>query len=432
MKRIRIRGGRVVDPARGLDLPTDLCLADGVVATLGEAPDFRADLDIDAEGRVVCPGLIDLSAHLREPGEEHKATIASETRAAAAGGITTLCCPPDTRPVIDTPAVAELVRLRSEAAGYASVLPLGALTQGLDGERLAEMAALREAGCVGVSNALRPLANTLVQRRAFEYASTFGLPVFVHPRDPWLARRGCAHEGAVATRLGLPGIPEAAETIALARDLVLVEQTGARAHFSLLSTGRAVDMIGEARARGLPVSADAPIHHLHLTELDISDFDSRCHVQPPLRSERDRSRLVAGLAAGTLDALCSDHSPHERDAKLAPFSETEPGISGLETLLALGLRLVHDGPLALPDLLARLTSGPARILGRDLGTLREGAPADVCIFDPDRYWTLDSERMHSQGRNTPFEGWEFRGRVTHTLFRGTPVYRLEGESATDR
>jgi dihydroorotase len=425
MKRIRIRNGRVVDPARGLDRRLDLCVAEGAIAAVGESPDFHADLAIDADGQVVCPGLIDLSAHLREPGEEHKATIASETRAAAAGGITTLCCPPDTRPVIDTPAVAEMIRMRAEQAGHAAVLPLGALTQGLQGERISEMAALGQAGCVGVSNALRPPANTLVQRRAFEYAATFDLPVFIHPRDPWLADRGCAHEGAVATRLGLPGIPEAAETIALARDLVLIEQTGARAHFTLLSTGRAVDMIAEARSRSLPVSADVPAHHLHLTELDIAGFDSRCHVQPPLRTDRDRARLASGLAAGILDALCSDHRPHERDAKLAPFCDTEPGISGLETLLPLGLRLVHDGLLPLTDLIARLTSGPARILGRPLGTLREGSAADICIFDPDRAWTLRSEQLRSRGRNTPFDGWEFRGRVTHTLFRGELVYRLD-------
>ncbi len=424
MNRLRIRGGRVIDPSQGLDQVTDLCIANGKIQGLGELTEFSADQEIDAHGQVVCPGFVDLRAHLREPGQEHKATIASEVRAARVGGVTTLCCPPDTSPIIDTPAVAELIRARAEALDGARVLPLGALTRGLEGSGLAEMNGLREAGCVGVSNALRPIANTLVQRRALEYAATFGLTVFIHPRDHWLAGDGCAHEGAVATRIGLPSIPVAAETIALARDLLLIEQTGARAHFFLLSSARAVEMIADARRRKLPVTADTSAHHLHLTELDVAEFDPMCHVQPPLRELRDLERLRSGIADGTLDAICSDHQPHEADAKLAPFCQTEPGISALETLLPLSLRLVHDGVIGLSQLVDRLATTPAQILGTELGTLAVGATADVCIFDPEQYWTLDADLLSSAGHNTPFDGWELRGRVTHTLFGGRVVYAL--------
>jgi dihydroorotase len=425
MKRIRITGGRVVDPAQGLDQVLDVCIANRRIAALGEAPDFKAEETLDASGLVVCPGLVDLRAHLREPGEEHKATIASEVEAAAAGGVTTLCCPPDTDPVIDTPAVAELIKVRADAADRAWVLTLGALTQGLAGTHLSEMAALKRAGCVGVSNALSPLANSLVLRRALEYAATFELTVFIHPRDAALAGDGCAHEGAVGTRLGLPGIPEAAETAGLARDLVLIEQTGVRAHFTLLSTARAVEMVADAQARGLPVTADVAAHHLHLTEMDVMDFDAQCHVQPPLRTQRDRDGLRRGLASGVIGAICSDHQPHEPDAKLNPFCATEPGISGLETLLPLGLRLVVDGLLDLPALIERLSTTPARILGQPLGTLREGTRADLCLLDPDRRWTVETSRLLSRGHNTPFEGWELHGRVIHTVFRGERAYSLE-------
>ncbi len=370
----------------------------------------------------MCPGLVDLSARLREPGQEHKATIASETRAAASAGITSLCCPPDTDPVVDTPAVAELIRQRAEAAGYARVYPLGALTQALDGTRLSEMAALKAAHCVGVSNALTPLANTQVLRRAMEYAATFDLTVFLHAEDPWLRNDGCAHEGMVSTRLGLPGIPEAAETVAVARDLALIEHTGARAHFCRLSTGKALRMVARAQYDGLPVTADVSAHHLFLTEMDIGDFNSQCHILPPLRTLRDRDALRAGITGTTLAAICSDHQPHEPDAKLAPFSETASGISSLETLLPLTLRLVDEQLLTLSDALARLTCQPARILGIDGGTLGPGKPADVCIFDPDAYRFFSEKDMVSRGRNTPFSGWELRGRVTHTLMGGEIVY----------
>jgi dihydroorotase len=425
-QRIHISGGRVIDPANGIDDRLDVYIADGRIAAIGTAPgDFAADHDIDAAGCVVCPGLVDLCAHLREPGQEHKATIASETAAAASGGITTLCCPPDTLPVVETPADVELIRLRAEATGKARVVTLGALTRGLRGKHLSEMAALKRAGCVGVSNALQPLANTLVQRRALEYAATFGLTVFLHANDNWLASDGCAHEGKVATRLGLPGIPQAAETAAVARDLALIEQTGVRAHFCRLTTARAVRMVARARYDGLSVTADTAIPYLYLTEIDVSDFDSHCHVMPPLRTVEDRQGLRDALQRGTLDAICSDHQPHEPDAKQGPFPSTEPGISGLDTLLALGLRLVDESVTDLAGLVRSMTSAPAGILGLPVGTLSTGAVADVCIFNPELTWQLDRHSIRSHGHNTPFLGWEMKGRVTHTLLAGRIVHILE-------
>jgi dihydroorotase len=419
--RIVLRGGRLIDPAHQIDTVADLFVADGRIAGLGQPPEgFAADRVIDARDRIVCPGLIDLCARLREPGQEHKATIASETRAAAAGGITTLLCPPDTDPVIDEPAVVELIRRRAKSAGHARVLTLGALTHQLRGERLAEMAALKDAGCVGVSDGGRPVVNTVVLRRALEYAATFDLTVFLTPLDPWLGH-GVAHDGPVATRLGLPGIPAAAETGAIARDLELVRDIGVRVHFGRLSCARSVELVARARAEGLPVTADVAVHHLHLTESDLLGFDSQCHVRPPLRAARDRDALRDGLASGVLGALCSDHQPHEPDAKQAPFGDTEPGVSSLDTLLALSLRLARDGVLPLPTLIERLTWGPARILGLDGGHLGVGAPADVCVFDPEAVWRVTGDGLHSRGQNSPFLSWELRGRTTHTLLEGRLV-----------
>jgi dihydroorotase len=424
-QRIRISGGRVIDPASNVDRIQDVFVAAGRIAALGQAPDgFTADMEIDARDRIVCPGLIDLCARLREPGQEYKSTIASESLAAASGGVTTLCCPPDTNPVIDTPAVTEFIRLRAEAAGKARIVTLAALTQGLGGEQLSEMAALKKAGCVGVSNAMQPLLNSLVQRRALEYAATYNLTVFLYANDHWLANNGCTHEGRVATRLGLPGIPEAAETAAVARDLALVEQTGVRAHFCRLTTGRAVQMVARAQFDGAPVTADAAAPYLYLSEVDISDFDSQCHLLPPLRTVEDRQRLRDALQQGTLSAMCSDHQPHEPDAKLGPFPATEPGISGLDSLLPLGLQLVDEQAIELSKLIHRLTAGPAKILGLPYGTLALGATADICIFHPELAWQLDTGTMQSRGHNTPFMGREFKGRVTHTLLAGNPVYSL--------
>jgi dihydroorotase len=418
-----IRNGRLIDPANGVDRMAALYVENGFVAALDDAPEgFETSQTIDATGMIVCPGLIDLRARLREPGQEHKATMAGEIDAAVAGGITTLSIPPDTFPPIDTPAMAQMIQQKAWQIGKTFVHPVGALTQRLEGIYLTDMAALGEAGCIGVSNGLNAVQDTVVMRRAMQYASTFGLTVFLHAHDPWLQGNGCVHEGEISTRLGLPAIPEAAETVGVGRDLALTETTGARCHFNGVSCARSVDMIARARQEGVAVSADVTAHHLHLTEHDIGFFNTQCHVIPPLRSARDRGRLLDGIRDGTIDAVCSDHQPHEPDAKLAPFSESEPGISGLETLLPLTLRLVEAGVVDLPRALALLTTGPADILGIDAGHLSVGATADVCIFDPDSEWTLDSSRLVSRGRNTPFHGWALKGRVRHTLVGGEVAY----------
>jgi dihydroorotase len=420
---ISIRGGRLIDPANGLDLETDLHLADGRVLAIGMAPTgFHPQRVIDARGCIVCPGILDLSARLREPGLEQKATIESETRAAAASGITTICCPPDTTPVIDTPAVAQLVQQTAQRHGFARVLPAGAMTRGLDGAQISEMAALRLAGCPVLSQADRPIRNAQVQRRAMEYAATFGLTLFLHPQDPDLSHGGCAHEGAVSTRLGLPGIPEAAETLAITRDLALAAQTGARIHFRGLSTGHGAAMLAAAVRRGVRASGDVSMHQLFLTEADLDGFDANCHLIPPLRTLDDRDALRRAIAAGVLTAICSDHQPHDADAKLLPFPETAPGISALETLLPLALRLVSEDVIDVPGMVARLTVGPAEILGVDLGHLSPGATADVCVFDPDAVWTPTPQTLLSHGGNSPFLGQEMRGRVTATLLNGRIVF----------
>lgn len=420
--RIKIANGLVIDPANNIEEKRDIYISEGRIAAIGKQPDgFTLDQTIDATNCHVIPGIVDLRARLREPGQENKGTIASETRAAAASGITTLCIPPDTTPVIDTTSVVELIQRRSKEAGYANIVTLAALTAGLKGEQLSEMATLKKQGnCAGVSNALKPVSNNLIMRRAMEYAASCGLTIFLHPEDEGLSGKGCAHEGAISTRLGLPGIPESAETNAVSRDLLLIEQTGVRAHFCHISSSRAAQMIARAQFDGLPVTADVSAHHLHLTEMDIGFFDSNCHVRPPLRTQRDREALITALEQGNINAICSDHEPHDADAKLAPFAETEAGISALETLLPLALRLTNT--LSLSKVIAALTSQPAKILGIDAGTLSVGEKADICIYNPETNWILKTENMRSAGRNTPFAGWEFKGKVVHTLLNGKVVY----------
>lgn len=422
-QRLSILNGRLIDPASGLDRVLDLHLSGGRIVALGDAPPgFSAERSFDASGLTVCPGLVDLCARLREPGLEHKGTIASETRAAAAGGITTLCCPPDTDPVVDTPAVAQLIRRRAKTRGHARVMPVGALTKGLAGQQITEMAALKEAGCPVVGHADRPIRNTRVQRRALEYAATFGLTSFLHPADHDLSEGGLVHEGRVGTQLGLPGIPEAAETVALARDLALAEQTGARVHFRGLSTARATEMLAEARARGIAASADVSAHQLFLTEEDLFGFAAEAHLVPPLRTARDRDALRAAVASGAISAICSDHRPHEPDAKLAPFPQTRPGISALETLLSLVLELVEAGVMDLARALSTVTYNPAKILGRSVGQIAVGARADLCLFDPSARWVPSAENWLSRGQNTPFFGRELCGQVRYTISNGRLVY----------
>lgn len=421
---IEIKNGHLIDPANGISEKADVFISnEGFIQSIGKAPkDFNADNIIDARGKIVCPGLVDLRARPREPGLEHKATIESETFAAISAGITTFCCPPDTQPVIDTPAMAQMIQHRAWRFGMAFIHPMGALTKNLEGKRLSDMEALDEAGCVGLTNGHAPITNTLVMRRAMEYAASFDLTVFLHSEDPWLYADGCVHEGEVGTRLGLPGIPEAAETVAVARDLALIEHTGVRAHFCGLTSARAVEMITEAQSRGLNVSADVTAHHLHLTEHDIGEYDTQCHVMPPLRSDRDRAALQQGIKSGAITAICSDHQPHEPDAKLAPFAVAASGISGLETLLPLTLKLVESKLLTLEKAIALLTANPANIIGVDTGNLGIGATADICIFDPKQQWTLTEENFVSRGQNSPFIGWEFTGKVTHTLVGGNLVF----------
>jgi len=421
--KILIRNGHVIDPANNIDHISDLCIEDDRIISMGSQPEgFAPDETIDASGQWVLPGLVDLGVHLREPGQEHKGTIASETRAAASAGITHIACLPDTDPVIDSPAEVDFVLQQAEDAGYCHVEIIGALTTGLEGKALSEMAALHEAGCVGVAQGMLPLCDYGVLRQAMEYASSQGLTVFLQPQDSNLAGNGCAHEGAIASRLGLAPIPQAAETAALGAMLALVEQTGARTHFCRLSTARGVDMIRRAKAEGLPVSADISAHQAFLTEMDISDFNSLCHVLPPLRSERDMQGLREGLSDGTLQVLCSDHQPHEADAKLAPFPSTQPGISGLETLLPLALKLYEQGTLSRSQTIACMTCGPADILGIEAGKLSPGTLADICILEPDHSWEFDTSAMLSKGKNSPFGGWPFTGRVVRTLLAGETVY----------
>ena len=423
--RLAITGGYLIDPANGYEAPADLFIEGRHIVGVGHPPEgFSAEQQLDASGQWLIPGLIDLQARLREPGFKHKGTIESESRAAAAGGVTTLCVPPDSRPVLDNPALVEQLRRRAAAAGYSRVLPIGALTQGLAGEQLAAMYGLKQAGCVAVSNARQPIRDTLVLRRALEYAATLDLPVLLHAEDPWLAARGCVHEGVVSNRLGLPGIPECAEVIAVARDLVLIEQSGVRAHFGQISSARAVELIAEAQQRGLPVSADVSAHQLFLTEIDVGHFDARAHVRPPLRTQRDRDGLRAALADGVISAVCSDHQPHDRDAKLAPFAATEPGISAVETLLPLLLRLVDAQLLSRRAAIAAVTSGPAQILCQQCGSLGVGARADIAIVDPQQRWQVNDTTLQSRGKNTPLQGWELQGRVTCTLLEGRVVHQL--------
>jgi dihydroorotase len=424
--QIKIAGGRIIDPAQKIDRIDDLYIVKGRIAALGEEPDgFTADEEYDAEGQIVCPGLIDLFAHLREPGLTQKGTIASETAAAAAGGITTLVASPNTKPVVDSTAVAELVQDRASDAGMARVLPLGALTQSMQGEQLAPLHALASSGCIGFTNGRHPIDSSRVMLRALEYAATHDLLVVFQAEDRALAAEGCMHEGTTATRLGLNGIPAAAETIEVSRCLILIEETGVRAHFGQLSCAQSVLLIQSARERGLNVTADVAIHNLLLTDEEVNGFNSLFHVIPPLRSQLDRAGLRQGLVTDTLDAICSDHQPQDAISKEAPFAATEPGISGLETLLPLSLMLVEQQLIALPQLIEKLTTGPAKVLGIEAGSLEVGADADVCVFDPEATWTVNSETLKSRGKNTPFINTELKGRVTLTLLNGQPVHRLK-------
>ncbi|MBU3693337.1 MAG: dihydroorotase [Rhodocyclaceae bacterium] len=424
--KLLIRGGRVIDPASGYDHIADICVAAGRVVALGQVPaDFTPQRVIEAAGLVVAPGLVDLAARLREPGLEHKATLESEMHAAAAGGVTALAIPPDTDPPLDEPGLVEMLKFRARNLPGPRVYPVGALTPGLRGEGITEMSELTEAGCVAFSQADAPLTDTQVLMRAMQYAATFGYPLWLRPQDPHLARNGIAHEGAMAGTLGLVGIPVVAETLAIGAMLQLMRVTGARVHLCRLSSAAGLALVRAGKAEGLPLTCDVAAHHLHLTDAELARFDSQAHVVPPLRSEADRAALVAGLADGSIDAVCSDHAPHDDEAKEVPFGESEPGATGVELLLPLTLGWAREAGVELPAALAAVTSRPAGVLGLGLGRLVEGAPADLCVFDPDARWSVTRESLRSQGRNSPFLGRELRGRVRYTVIDG----HLDFESA---
>jgi len=421
--KIQIKNGHLIDPRNGVDAVIDVFIAAGKIVATGAVPNgFQANRVIDAKGLVVCPGLVDLSARLREPGFEYKATLESEMDAAVAGGVTSLACPPDTDPPLDEPGLVEMLKHRARSLNQARVYPIGALTQGLKGERLTEMAELRDAGCVAFGQSDAPLTDTLVMMQAMQYAATFGFGVWLRPQDVSLANNGVAHDGEVATRLGLPAIPVCAETIALSNIVLLARETGARIHLCRLSSAEGVAMVRAARQQGLSITCDVAINHLHLSEMDIGFFDSNCHLVPPLRGLGDRDALRAGLRDGTIDAVCSDHAPVDEDAKLLPFGEAEIGATGLELLLPLTLKWALEMRMPLSAALAKITVGPARILGVDAGHLSAGTAADLCIFDPNQYWKVEAAALKSQGKNTPFLGMELQGRVKYTLVDGSIVY----------
>jgi len=423
--KILIQNGRVMDPASGFDQKVDLAIAAGRIVAMGSAPaGFTPNRVIDASGAIVAPGLVDLAARLREPGQEHAGMLESEMAAAVAGGVTSLVCPPDTEPVLDEPGLVEMLRYRSEKLHLARVLPLGALTVGLKGEVLTEMGQLTAAGCVGFSQAEVPIPSTQVLQRALQYASTFGYAVWLRPQELHLGK-GVAASGPLATRMGLSGVSVAAETIALHTIFELVRSTRTRLHLCRISSAQGVELVRQAKAEGLPVTADVSINSLHLTDTDMGYFDSRARLTPVLRQQRDRDALRAGLADGTLDALVSDHTPVDADAKALPFAEAEPGATGLELLWSLALKWGQDSGVPLMHVLSRITADPARLLGTTLQTLQGsvghlaiGGVADVCILSDQGHWPVKPEALRSQGKSTPFSGYELPGRVLTTLVGG--------------
>jgi dihydroorotase len=423
--KILIRGGRLIDPTTGRDEPGDVAIAAGRIVALGAVnADFHANRTIDATGLVVAPGLVDLAVRLREPGHEHEGMLESEMAAAVAGGVTSLVCLPDTDPVLDEPGLVEMLKFRARNLNLAHLYPLGALTRGLQGEVLTEMAELTEAGCVGFSQAEVAVKDTLVLHRALQYASTFGYTVWLRPNDAYLGN-GVAAKGPLATRMGLSGVPVIAETIALNTIFELVRDTGARVHLCRLSSAAGVELVRRAKAEGLPVTCDVSIHQLHLTDVDIGYFNAAMRLTPPLRQQRDRDAIRAALADGTVDALVSDHTPVDADAKTLPFAEAEPGATGLELLLSLALKWGADAGLSLPKTLATVTRGPVAVLGDALGSLSasagrlvDGGVADLCLFDAAAYWPVTGAALKSQGRHTPFAGLELPGRVRCTVVSG--------------
>lgn len=421
--KLHIKNGRLVDPANGIDAQQDVYVADGKIAGIGAAPaGFAADRTIDAQGLLVIPGLVDLSARLREPGYEYKATLESEMQAAVQGGVTSLVCPPDTDPVLDEPGLVEMLKHRARLLNQANVYPLGALTAGLKGEALTEMAELTEAGCIGFSQAENPILDTTVLLRALQYAQTFGYTVWLRPQDPHLGRGGIAHSGAIASRLGLSGVPVMAETVALHTIFELLRATGARVHLCRLSSAAGLDLVRAAKQEGLAITCDVGVHHVHLTDMDIGFFDPNARMTPPLRAQRDREAIRQALADGTIDVICSDHTPVDDDEKMLPFGEASPGATGLELLLALTLKWAQEAggsdSKALSTAVAKVTSEAARVAGLNAGSLSVGSAADICLFDPAVRWKVEAKALASQGKHTPFLGYELAGKVSATIVGG--------------
>lgn len=419
---ILVTGGRLVD-GRSLDRSNDgLLIRNGRIEALGaKALDVQADEVIKADGWVLTPGLVDLCCNLREPGNGQKGNIASETRAAAHGGFTTVCASPETSPVNDSGAVTHLIRDGAASCAVVRVLPIGAITRGLEGDLLSDMAGLKNAGCIAVGNGSRGVRNARILRRCMAYAQTFGLTVMFNPENQSLAADGYAHDGLVTSRLGLLGIPEVAETAAVMELLLLAEETGVRLHLSQLSCARSVDMLAEARQRGIQVTADVAMHQLVFTEEALAGFDGRFHVRPPLRSEADRLALVGGVRNGTIDAIVSQHQPHDSAAKQAPLAATEPGLSSIESVLSLGLELVNRDELTLPELIRALTSGPASVIDRS-AAIAEGELADLCLFDPAATWQANERTLVSAGRHVPVENRNLPGVVRLTLVEGRKAW----------
>lgn len=422
--KIHIKNGQLVDPKNNVNSKNDVYIAAGKIISIGQAPDgFHANQTIDATGLIVCPGFVDLSARLREPGSIYKATLVSELQAAAAGGVTSLACTPDTQPVLDEPGLVEMLKHRAKQINLVNVYPLGALTQKLEGKLLAELCSLTAAGCVGFSQADQAITDTQVLWRAFEYASTFGYTLFLRAEDYYLAKDGVAHDGEVASRLGLKGIPTAAEALSIASILRIALETKTRVHLCRISSAEGVELVRQAKKNGALVTADASINHIHLSDNDIGYFNAYAHLKPPLRNTRDRDALCQGLNDGTIDAICSDHTPVNDDAKLLPFTQAEAGAVGLELLLPLSLKWANMQKSNLCDAIAKITQHPANILGITAGDLSINSDADIAIFDPNFAWKVDAKNLKSHSKNTPFLGLEVIGKVNYTLLHGQITYQ---------
>lgn len=423
---ILLTNARIVDPSRDLDVPGDLLIADGVVRDAKQG--IRASgvpegtEVVDCKGRLVAPGLIDIRAFIGEPGAEYRETLATASQAAAAGGVTTVVCQPDTNPVIDDPAIVDFVLRRARDTAIVHVHPMGALTKGLAGQEMAEIGLLKAAGAVAFTDGARSVTNAQVMRRVLTYANDFDALIVHQTEDPDLVGDGVMNEGEFAARLGLHGIPTAAETVMLERDVRLVALTGARYHAASITCGESLEVLRRAKDRGLPVSASASINHLTLNEVDIASYRTFFKVAPPLRAEEDRIALVRALADGLLDVVMSDHNPQDVETKRLPFAEAAPGAIGIETMFAAGLRLVHAGDLRLPTLLRAVSTRPAELLGLPGGSLKPGSPADVIVADLESPWVLDPDTLKSKCKNTPFDEARLQGRVTRTIVAGRTVY----------